>query len=108
MPMFNAAKGRFETSTHRIAGLTDAQVWELGYSSVENPAERRVVKASGIGKFELATGQGLALDVNGEPYPRHVDIVNWPEDKDVRLMRATHIADKLRLRVDQRGEKARG
>lgn len=102
MPMFNAAKRRFETSTHRIAGLPDAQLWELGYSCVENPAEKRVVKASGIGKFELVTGQGLALDVNGEPYPRHVDIVNWPDDKNVRLMRATEIADKLRLLVDPR------
>ena len=108
MPMFNAAKGRFETSTHRITGLTDTQVWEVGYSYVENPAEKRAVKASGIGKFELVTGQGLALCVNGEPYPRHVDIVNWPEDKDGRLMRATDIADKLRLHVDPRGEKARG
>lgn len=106
MPMFNTSKERFETSTHRIAGLTDAQVWELGYSYVENPDEKRVVKASGIGKFELVTGQGLALDVNAEPYPRHVDIVNWPEDKDGRLMRATDIADKLRLHVDPRGEKA--
>src|SRR6185312_11307981 len=48
MPMFNSARGRFETSTHRITGLTDNQVWELGYSCVENPAEKRVVKASGI------------------------------------------------------------
>ncbi len=106
MPMFNTAKGRFETSTHRVAGLTDPQVWELGYSRVENPAQGRVVKANCIGKFELATGQGLALDVNGEPYPRHVDIVNWPEDKNVRLMRATDIADKLRLHVDPRDQAA--
>ena len=102
MPMFNAAKRRFETSTHRIAGLTDTQLWELGYSCVENPAEKRVVKASGIGKFELVRGHGLALDVNGEPYPRHVDIVKWPEDKNARLMRATEIADKQRLLVDPR------
>lgn len=106
MPLFNAAKRRFETSTHRIAGLTDIQIWKLGYSCVENLAEGRAVKASGIGKFALATGQDLALDVNGEPYPRHVDIVNWPEDKDARLMRATEMADQLKLRVDPRGETA--
>lgn len=106
MPMFNAATGRLETSTHRIAGLTDTEVWKLGYSCVENLAEGRAVKASGIGKFELATGQGLALDVNGEPYPRHVDIVNWPEDKNARLMRATEIADALRLQIDPRRQKA--
>lgn len=106
MPMFNAAKGRFETSTHRIGGLTDIQVWQLGYATVENAAEGRVVKACGIGKFDLARNQGLALDVNGEPYPRHVDLVNWPADKDARLMRATEIADQLNLRVDPRGETA--
>jgi hypothetical protein len=106
MPMFNAAKGRFETSTHRITGLTDIQVWELGYLCVENLAHGRVVKANCIGKFELAKSQGLALDVNGEPYPRHVDIVNWSEDKNVRLMRAAEIADKLRLHVDPRDPRA--
>ena len=100
--MHNAESGRFETSTFRIAGLINSQVWALGYEHVENPAQSRIVKASGIGKFELVTSQGLALDVNGEPYPRHVDIVNWPESRDDRLMRATEIADSLVLHVDQR------
>ena len=103
MPLFSSAKNRYETSTHRIRELASDQIWQLGYSHVENAQQRRNIKARGTGRFELATSQGLALDVNGPPYPRHVDIIGWSEsDKSMRLMQATEIADKLLLEVDPR------
>jgi hypothetical protein len=69
---------------------------------VENLANRRVIKARGQGAYTLATAQGLALDVNGVPFPRHADIIGWSQDKDARLMKATEIADKLELELDPR------
>ncbi len=103
LPFFNANKNRWETSTHRIAGLDTEQIWRLGYSEVENYNQSRIIKARGTGLFELVTSQGLALDVNGQPYPRHVDLIGWSNmDKDLRLMKATEIAEKLKLDIDPR------
>ncbi len=102
-PMFNDKKHRLETSTHRVEGLATSEIWQIGYSHVENAAEGRLIRARGTGLFSLATSQGLALDVNGPPVPRHVDIIGWSAaDKDVRLMQQTEIADKLQLEIDPR------
>jgi hypothetical protein len=66
---------------------------------VENPASGRLIKARGVGPFQLVTSNGLSLDVNGEPFPVHVDIVGWSEAKDARLMKATEIANELKLEL---------
>jgi hypothetical protein len=101
--MFNEKRNRLETSTHRIKGLSTPEIWQIGYGHVENVAEGRLIRARGTGLFSLATSQGLALDVNGPPVPRHVDIIGWSAtDKDVRLMQQTEIADKLQLEIDPR------
>jgi len=102
LPMLNKVKGRFETSTHRVKDLAATEIWKLGYDHVENVAEGRTIKARGQGAYSLAQAQGLAFDVNGPPYPRHVDVIGWSSDKDVRLMQATEIADKLSLEIDPR------
>jgi len=100
--MFNRTKSRWETSTHRTAHLTAAQIWEIGYRHVEDASRNRSIKARADGAFKVVVDRGLRLDVNGEPYPRHVDIVAWPEEKHARLMTATEIAVSLKLEVDPR------
>lgn len=102
LPMLNKLRGRLETSTHRVKGLTTAETWKLGYDHVENAVKGRIIKARGQGPYALAKSQGLSLDVNGPPYPRHVDIIGWSAEKDARLMKATEIADKLALEIDPR------
>jgi hypothetical protein len=102
LPMTNKATGRLETSTYRVAGLNDQEIWSLGYKNVENAANNRIIKARGQGPFGLVSASGLSCDVNGPPYPRHVDVIGWPQDKDGQLMKATEIADKLALEIDPR------
>jgi hypothetical protein len=102
LPMTNKVSGRLETSTHRVAGLNDQETWNLGYDYVENAENNRVIKARGHGVYMFVAAQGLALDVNGPPFPRHVDIIGWSPDKDDRLMKATEIADKMSLAIDPR------
>ena len=102
MPNPNPTHGRLETSVHRIARLTQEQIWQLGYGHVEKAEEGRIIKARAVGAFELVTATGLSCDVNGPPYPRHVDIVGWSDEKHVRLMRATEIADNVTLELDPR------
>jgi hypothetical protein len=98
MPMLNQESGRFETSTYRCTHL-GAEIWRVGRIHVENPASGRLIKARGVGPFQLVTSNGLSLDVNGEPFPVHVDIVGWSEAKDARLMKATEIANELKLEL---------
>ncbi len=102
LPEFNSKAERFETSVYRVANLSPAEIWSLGYRYVENQSRDRFVKARGSGTFRLAQDAALKFDVCGEPYPRHVDVVGWPEDKATRLMKATEIADNLNLSVDPR------
>ena len=105
LPRFNEAKARFETSVHRTDGLPDQTLWELGYAHVENASAGRIIKARGFGAIRVVREFGLDTDVNGPPFPRHVDLVGWspsPDDKHSRLMCAMEIVDKMQLQLDPR------
>jgi hypothetical protein len=102
LPLTNNVTGRLETSTHRVAGLNDQQIWTLGYENVENAANNRIIKARGQGPIALVSASGLSCDVNGLPYPRHVDVIGWPQEKDGQMMKAVEIADKMALEIDPR------
>ncbi|MFO1352204.1 MAG: hypothetical protein U1F68_16590 [Gammaproteobacteria bacterium] len=104
LPSWNDEKQRWETSIQRIDGLDTLSIWNLGYKFVENESADRIIKARGSGNIDLIKSQELQLEIAGEPYPRHVNIINWPEHdaKDVRLMKATEIANQLTLELDPR------
>jgi hypothetical protein len=100
MPQWSQDRNRFETSTQRTDGLRSDEIWALGYRYVE---KNRRIKARGYCEASLVTAQAsLHFDINGEPYPRHADIVGWPADEDARLMLATEIANGMTLEVDPR------
>jgi hypothetical protein len=98
----NERRSRFETSTHRTKGLSPGEIWAVGYRYVENLAQHRRIQARGHCEAALVTAQALSLDVNGRPYPRHVDVVGWPDSEDVQLAKATDIAEGMTLEVDPR------
>jgi hypothetical protein len=99
LPQWNEDRNRFETSTHRTDGLRPDQIWAIGYRYVE---KNRRIRARGHSQASLVTAQALHFDINGEPYPRHVDVFGWPDGEDARLMRATEIADGMTLEIDPR------
>jgi hypothetical protein len=100
MPLWNKDRGRFETSIHRTDGLLPAAIWRIGYRYVENLSQQRRIRARGHCVASLVTEQGLGFHVNGRPYPRHTDLVGWPDGEDDQLMRATDIADRMQLEID--------
>ena len=104
MPFENKQKQRWETSVIRTDHLQGEQIWALGYQYAENIQAGRRIRARGIGEVATVTAQGLQFDVNGDPYPRHVDIVGWPNghDKAARMMLATEIANSMSLEMDAR------
>lgn len=100
LPQFNDRKNRWETSVFRTTALRSKGVWRLGYLFAER--SDRVIKAKGEGAFSWISDQSLVLDVNAEPYPRHVDIVGWTDIKHERLHLATQIANRMKLHVNPR------
>ena len=104
MPLHNDRKGRWETSTFRTDGLQPADVWQLGYHFAEDLSSGRRIRARGFGVASIVTTRPLHFDVNGDPYPRHADIIGWPDgtDKPARMMLATEIANRMTLEIDPR------
>ena len=104
MPYENKQKQRWETSAIRTDHLQTGEIWALGYLHAENVLAGRRIRARGIGEVAAITALALQLDVNGDPYPRHVDIVGWPNsnDKAARMMVATEIANEMSLEIDPR------
>lgn len=103
-PKYNEEKRRWETSTHRSDGLRTERIWALGYRYVEDLSKGRRIRSRASGVASFVTDTGLQWDVNGQPYPRHADIIGWSvDDKDVRMMAATEIANRMLLEMDPRG-----
>ena len=100
LPLFNPQKARFETSVFRTDRLRPDQIWLLGYEHVETATRRIRARADGLAHH--ATSRGLQLDVNGRPYPRHVDIIGWPGTKDEQLLIAIELVNDLSLEMDPR------
>ena len=102
LPRFSNVTARWETSTHRTDGLRRDHIWVLGYMYVENLSQRRRIKARGSGMVRAVTKAGLQFEVNGRPYPRHADLINWSNDKHTRLMAATVLAEEMTVEIDPR------
>lgn len=102
-PRYNKEKARWETSTHRTDGLRTDGIWALGYQYVEDVSKDRRILARASGVVSVVTTLGLQWDVNGQPYPRHADIIGWSnDDKHRRMMVATEIANNMTLEIDPR------
>ena len=71
--------GRFETSVYRTNDLTDEAVWEICRTYYETLANL-IAKGRGDGLAECVLKGGLRFDPNGDPHPRHADIIGWFDD----------------------------
>jgi hypothetical protein len=80
--------------------MSSVDLWQLGYMHVEG-ATKPTIKARASGPCALVKPP-LSLDVNGPPFPSHVDIIGWSSQKHVQLQHATNITDKLALELDPR------
>jgi len=55
------------------------------------------MKARATGDAGQFLNQGLSFDANGDPHPRHADVIGWPAEKHAQKNVAREIADKLHL-----------
>lgn len=86
--------GKYETSICREKDLDDTAVWAIG-DTVR--ADGVVAKARADFKAESVRVTGLEVVADPSTYPQHALIINWPEEKDKRLMHATELANAAQL-----------
>jgi hypothetical protein len=99
LPNFNSTSNRFEKSVHRTDRLSTADLWKLGKIFVQDEQHQRIVKARAAGAARSILGAGLRLAINSSPWPRHADIVDWPDGKDAQKIIAISIANGFALEM---------
>jgi hypothetical protein len=99
LPALSPHTRQFVKSVHRTDHLSNDNMWKLGKLFVENEESNRVVRARAAGAAQTISGAGVALSINGVPWPRHADIVGWPEEKHAQKLIAMDIANGFALEM---------
>lgn len=83
-------------SVFRIAGFAENDVWEIG----ETIGERRTLPLSARADIKVlfVAETGLKIDADDIP-PRHVNIIDWPEDHSAVILKAKELARKAQLHL---------
>lgn len=88
---------RQETSVYRASGVTSAGLWAICAEHVDNHATQ--MKARGTAEAVAFLEKNLSFDADGNPHPRHANVIGWPEEKHARKNLAREIADRMTLEV---------
>ena len=93
-------------SIYRIShpDLPEEEIWHIGEQNVlipfreKNKQPQKTMK--GRADFEASSvyDQNLYFDPNGDPHPRHANIIGWPEDKHAQEIKALRLAEKATFR----------
>lgn len=87
-----------ETSAFRVAGLSDAEIWEIGEREV---AQKRNQPLLARGDIDVAKVIALDLKVNPDNSPPgHANIIGWPE-KSAQKAIAIELAGGARLHLNK-------
>jgi len=79
-----------QTSVFRISGISDSDVWALGYREV---ASKRNLPL--VGRADISVAAVLKIDLQvmqNVPPPRHADIINWPAERSAQKLKAMELA----------------
>jgi hypothetical protein len=99
MVVFNGAfwppKNR-RLSVFRISRLLENQIWKIGKRISKKRREslkaRADIKANSVIETGLSINSGLGLS-------RHVNVIDWPEDRSHILLKATELAQSATLKL---------
>ena len=91
MPMWDSRIQAYALSTFVIDGLSDAEIWDMGYQLFKN----KLPKARGDMHVTSYEAVGFRADRDDTP-PRHVSIIGWPDDRPGQLSKAQELSEKFR------------
>lgn len=81
-----------QTSVYRTEGLSSAEVWKIGDDLVGTPLGRPIPARADVGA-NIVYDQGLAIDPDGIPHPRHANIIGWPGSRSAQKLVAIKLAE---------------
>jgi len=86
------------TSVYRTKGCSEDMIWQLGDRFVTAlHREKRPVIGRGDIPAQVVLDQDLRIVSSPTPHARHADILNWPPEEDLLLMKATELATRAAL-----------
>lgn len=98
-PLAHRIGGRLETSVYRVDGQSAPDVWAICTGHVDNAAAGRVMKARATCDAGLVLAQGLTFDPDGQPHPRHANIIGWPSTKNEQKILQQRIVAEMKLEL---------
>ena len=85
-------------SVYRISGIQNQEIWNMGNEYVAKPQSKTVLGRADILASEvLNLGEGLSLEPDPKPHPRHANITGWAVDKSKQKLVAIKLADKAKF-----------
>lgn len=78
-------------SVYWTTGLGDAEIWQICTVHVTPIVGKPSVARADINSLHVYAEE-LAVDVNGEPHPRHANIVGWSPEPTKRRLQAAKLA----------------
>jgi len=93
-------------SIYRIShpDLTEEEIWHIGEQHVlipfreKNKQPHKTMKGRADLEASYVYEQNLCFDPNGDPHPRHANIVGWPNEKPEQLLKAIKLAERAIVR----------
>jgi hypothetical protein len=86
-----------------VRDLSSPTAWAICAAHVDNPSAGRIMKARATCEAGLVLAQGLTFDPDGQPHPRHANIVGWPSTKNEQKNLQQRIAAEMTLELRPKG-----
>lgn len=94
---FEPPKHNKSLSVFRIQGLPEDHVWQLGFIHVATPQNRNLHARADVA-VRVITRLNLRI-LPKEPPPRHANIIDWPDEKHLRISIAQQLAAESSLKI---------
>ena len=86
-------------SVFEIGGLSEPEIWLLGFNHVAKPPERNV---HGRADLQRTAVLQVGLSINADGIPKgHASIGGWPAQKAEQKLFALKLADRATLRLQE-------
>lgn len=86
-------------SVYRVDSVTASEIWDICAKYVDDHSVSRIAKARGTCVANSMVLEGLSFDPDGDPHPRHVNVIGWPGAKHEQKNIQQKIAATMKLEL---------